>query len=384
MLRPFRYLLFTQLALSSALIAGEKKVLLDDLFFDSSTIADSSKYPASLGSAQDQSLKVSLQQKEHYTLMGEMLYLKPGFDSLPWFYVIDYAQANDVSLPSTTFSAQSTQLKVIDLPFDFGFRLAAGFNPTWLNLNLLLSWERFYTSGSSSVPQISEFTVNNYNQPTAYISFWNGNGPAGQINVASQTSSFDWDQIDFIGAICLKAMNRLTLSPLLGLRGLITKFNSTINYSTNQYGSTTVTAPPFNQSVTALKQKFNAIGLVGGLDGDLDFGRGFHLKALMEGSVTFGELKTQNNQQVIVPIGSQVPTVRNQELKTYGFKPMLDAQVALFWTRAFYENKMKLDIHLGYEAHFIPNFFQFITKNNYSRFFDLTMQGLDAGIGLSF
>ena len=400
MLRPLKCLFFTQVALSAALSAYEEDDLLDDLFLDE-TIADVSEYPCIAERSQPQPEIPSIERRHHYFLMGEILYLKPSLDSMPWLSVYDNTNFNDPDSASTTFSSQSDKLKLINIPFDFGFRVAAGFNATWLNLQLLASWERFHTSKTTSVPKLTVIhTDQAYNQPVFYDNYWSDSSTEtydGQIYFANNKTQFHWDQIDLTAKIPLKALNRFTLSPVLGVRGLISNFDTTTSLFYDQYGSTYTTTPPFNENIDVVKQKYNAIGLLAGLDSDVDFGKGFHLSALLEGALVFGELKTYNNSQLILPgptlqsnQSTIYPTTSTLTMKSYVFKPMLDAQVALSWKRAFWKDKVTLNIHLGYEAHFIPNFFEllyYITddKNNpQPSYFDLTMQGLDAGIGLSF
>ncbi|MCX6990369.1 MAG: Lpg1974 family pore-forming outer membrane protein [Chlamydiae bacterium] len=400
MLKPLKCLLFTQVALSAALSAYEEDDLLDDLFLDE-TIADVSEYPCIAERSQPEPGVPSLERRHHYFLMGEMLYLKPSLDSMPWLSVYDNTDFNDPDLVSTTFSSQSDKLKLINIPFDFGFRVAAGFNASWLNLEILGSWERFHTSNTTSVPKLTVIKSDSgYNQPVMYDNYWSTSlkeTPDGQVYFANNQTQFHWDQIDLTAKIPLKALNCFTLSPVLGVRGLISNFDTTTSLFYNQYGSTYTTTPPYNENIDVIKQKYNAIGLLGGLDGDVNFGKGFHLSALLEGALVFGELKTYNNSQLILPgptlqsdSTTKYPTISNLSMKSYGFKPMLDAQVALSWNRAFWKDKITLNIHLGYEAHFMPNFFElqyYITDTKHNAqptYFDLTMQGLDAGIGLSF
>lgn len=396
MVKPIRCLFFTQLALSTALLAFEEESELfdDELYEEKSYISDLSQYPTVAECFPSSTSSV----RHHYVLMGEMLYLKPSLDSMPWLYQYDNSQDNDPAVSSTTYMKQSDKLKMIDLPSDFGFRVAAGFNTTWMNMEFLVSWERLYTHKNSSVSPLPvvNFSDPTFNQPVTYYSFWNSTitQPAnvGQIYFANNKTKFHWNQIDLTGKIPLKAAKRFSLSPVLGVRGVISSFQTKTNFYTTQYGVTNTTTPPFNENITDVKQNFRAIGLLGGLDGDLDFGMGFHLSTLVEGALVFGNLKSYNNEQLNTPVVPTrlVPTTYNTSISSQGFKPIVDAQVALSWNYSFWKDKLTLNMHIGYEAHYVPNFFQLIYyladngDNETTIFYDLTVQGLDAGLGLSF
>lgn len=393
MLRPLKHLFFTQLALSSALYAQDNSPLLDDFFSDVSSMTNSPSESTPFQTETKPLPAPSIEKQGHYTVSGELLYLKPGFDSLPWLYSSDNTQLNNPNSSSTTFSQQDTDLEVMNLPFDFGFRLAAGFNSTWLNLELLLTWERFYTHGTNKLGHLSNTATTAYNQPTAYSSYWDY--PAvtieGQIYEAKNTIKFHWNKIDLTAAIPLKGNNRFIVSPLIGLRGLVTNFSSAITTPTNRLGNSTTTVSttlvsPSNYTLTKLQQKFNAIGLVGGLNGDVNCGQGFHINALLDAAIVYGQLHSHIYNNKFQAYTAQDPFIASFTTKPNRFVPIVDIQATAYWNKAFYDNKMNLYIHLGYEAHWLPNFFEYLNPKDNDRrsFFDLSLQGLNAGIGLSF
>jgi len=392
MLKPTYYLLWTKLALSIPLGAVEEKFLFDKPEFEKFFLADRFPAPAD----EQQNVSDNLSPRHHYVFAGEMLYLKPSLDSMPWFSVYDDTENNSSALSTTTFSKQSSQLKQINLPYDFGFRIAMGLDATWMNLKILANWMRLHTHEDSSVPTLPviNFADPGINQPLFYRAFWTSEitHPTGQIYFANNHTNFHFDQVDLTTKVPLRAMRKLTLAPLIGVRAVIADFKTTINYFTTQYGSTDTTTPPFNENITEVKERFRAMGPVAGFDGNLSLGWGFHLNTLVDAALVFTDLKSFNQEQKIVPVqvGVQVPVVYNTSMKSLGFKPMIDVQLALTWNKGFWQDKMTLNFHMGYEAHFTPNFFDLIYFKSDSNtadtnvFYDLTLQGLNAGIGLSF
>lgn len=402
MFKPLKHLFFAQVAFSSLLCAEDISYDLDDFLNDNFSIADtqskstnsqtttqssSNTTQSSVSQPDTQSYPpVAPKLKQRYTVSGELLYLKPEFDGLPWLYVYDNSQFN--SQVAGTSSNQYANLKVIDLPFDLGFRLAAGFNPTWLNLELLLTWERLYTQNTSQEKILYSQPITTYNQPVVYREYWGYNviNIVGQYNTAQNTTSFHWNKIDLTAAIPLKGMNRFMLSPFMGLRGLITNFSSVITFIANALGSTPTLNPPANYSVTQLLQKFNAIGFLGGLSGDIDCGQGFHVKGLMDGALVFGQLHSAIYDRKFQYQASWSPYLSSFTINPHRFVPIIDAQATVYWNKDFYDNRVNLSIHLGYEGHWLFNFYEYLSPQSQRRrnLFDLSLQGLNAGISLSF
>ncbi|MCX6990370.1 MAG: Lpg1974 family pore-forming outer membrane protein [Chlamydiae bacterium] len=398
--------------LSAATFANfeqEDEALLDDDFDEEMTqgdeVSDASMY--SFIAEEYPQMPDMPRKMHHYAIIGEMLYLKPYLGSMPWIYLENDSEYNDPISPSTTYSNVSERIKNIEMDFDFGFRVGVGFNTTWLNMENQVTWMRLHTQTSKSLSPLTSVVPslldNNYNQPLSYQPFWFtlgletlGRGklapyiiPPGQIVSGKESTIFHWDQIDGVSKIPLNALKRATFSPLLGVRGLISEIKSNMTEVYNYYGTTPATTPPFNTTSTDLKETFNAVGLVAGLDSDINFGMGFHLSALFDAALVYGNMKTSNHFSSNVPVISQYITPQDHRAfeESYKFKPLIDLQATLSWNRNLWKNKLAFNVHVGYEVHYMPNFFEFIRtiySGNTTYTYDLMLQGLNAGLGLSF
>ena len=394
--------------LSSATFANfaeEDEMLQDDVFDEEIAIEDEVS-DASMYSfiSEDYPQMPDMPRKmHHYALIGEMLYLKPYLGSMPWIYSENDSQYNNASLSTTTSTAISDRIKNMEMDFDFGFRVGVGFNTTWMKMENQITWMRLHTQTSKSlspltsvVPTLIEYQ--NYNQPLAYKPYWFTIGlgvttpytfPPGQIVSGKESTTFHWDQIDAVSKIPLRPLKRATFSPLLGVRGLISEIKSNMTEVYNTYGTTLVTIPPFNTTSTDLKETFNAVGLVAGLDSDINFGMGFHLSALFDAALVYGNMKTSTDFSTSVPVISQIFTPQDHRAfeESYKFKPLIDLQATLSWNRNFWNNKLAFNVHVGYEVHYMPNFIELIRtidSGNTTYTYDLMLQGLNAGLGLSF
>lgn len=376
------------LCISTCLALLSTTTLLADY---SQEISDASMYPFIRPDFPKSSIDSPL---HHYTVIGEMLYLKPYLGGLPWTYE---GNLSGLSVGPSPTDQQSISEKIqnINLDFDFGFRLGVGFNTTWMKMENQLTWMRLHTQTSQTLPQ-GIFTSNAdlAGSPLIYIPYWVNRAAineAGQSNVAllnvQESTNFKWDLIDAVSKIPLSALKRATFSPLFGLRGLIYQMNSNLLQNSNAYGDTITLTPPFNTYIIKLKQRFNAVGLIGGLDSDVNFGYGLHLSALFDAALVYGNSKASNRFISNVPLDLPVVFPQNiiMRVQNYKFKPMFDFQVTLSWNINTANDRLGLNVHLGYELHYMPNFIEYkaqtridLNKRN------LMLQGLNTGLGISF
>lgn len=343
------------------------------------------------------------QKLHHYVLYGEMLYVKPYMGGMPWTYLQDNSQLFNPNSSSTTYSAISEDIKNITMDFDFGFRIGVGFNTTWMKLENQLTWMRLHTQTSHELSTLTNIvnTVDPayaFGQPLIYSPFWfslsdsalsTGASVPGIEIGASETTKLKWDQIDWVFKIPLTPMKKLAFLPLLGIRGLISTVSSKQSQFFAAYGDTFTTTPPFNNTVTQLKERFNAVGLVAGMESDIHFGWGIHLSALLDASIVYGNVKRNHHTVINVPVvpGKLVPQDYYAYDQNSKFKPIFDGQATLSWNWNFCKSKYTLNTHIGYEVHYMPDFLEFIRVINdgdtpYT--YDLMMQGFNAGLGLSF
>lgn len=364
----------------------------------SEEISDASMYPFIKPGYPTSSINSDL---HHYTVFGEMLYLKPYLGNLPFVYQQNLSNTFTTAVPSG-IQGTTEIIKNIELDFDFGFRLGVGFNTTWMKMENQLTWMRLHTQKTQVLPQaILTSNPSLQGSPIVYYSYWIGNNsinPEGLANIAllnvQESTNFKWDVIDAVSKIPLSPFKRVTFSPLFGLRGLLYSLNSNLLQNSNAYGRTVTTTPPFNTYTIKLKNSFNAVGLIGGLDSDIDFGKGFHLSALLDAALVYGNLKSSNRFTANTPIAVPYafPRILDTKLASYNFKPLFDFQVTLSWNINTANNRLGLNLHLGYELHYMPNFTQYLTQFVEMDFdtlttayqYNLMLQGLNAGLGISF
>lgn len=361
----------------------------------SQEVADVSAYPF-VGTDRPQTSQTSTHLR-HFALIGEMLYLKPYLGKTPWLYADNFSQYTSSSNPAIF----PKTIKTLEMDFDFGFRLGFGFNTSWMNMENQVTWMRLHTQTTQKLTPVTNIVAaTNYTvfgQPLAYETYWTSLGyypyvpPMGQIIDGQQSTNFEWDQIDAVSKIPLTPFKVATFSPLFGLRGLVYQISSKLTNIINAYGPDLATTPPFNNLITELKQTFNAVGLVGGLDGDVNFGQGFHLSALLDAALVYGNVKTSNNTRLNVPVvpTETVPVEYSYATHGYKVKPVFDFQATLSWNRGSSDGKMAFNIHMGYEVHYMPHLIEYVRiyipgQGSKSQSYDSMLQGFNAGLGLSF
>lgn len=328
-----------------------------------------------------------------YTFFGEMLYLRPYFQEMESFDAINSSQFPPLTSSTTTSQIRQDHIKGVDWDFNFGFRLGFQFKAHWLNMESELIWMRFHADHTKHFPLA---VVSNYTEflyDLVYGPYWNRSDtePCGQGYDVSYHTKLNWDQIDLLSKFPLHPLKNFTIAPKLGIRGLISQVRVKLHDIKDGIGcgGPIVTSGPLDTQTSKLYQRYHAIGLLTGFDTDTNLGWGFHFDTLFNAALVFGDMRTKNNSSKTEPVvpPNSYPFTYTSKASYYMLKPVFDAQVLLSWKRNFFKDKMGLDIYAGYELHFIPDYVQALRLSDSGdqiQEYDLSMQGLVAGLGISF
>lgn len=328
-----------------------------------------------------------------YTFFGEMLYLRPYFQGMESFDAINTSQFPSLTSSTTTSQVRQDNIKVFDWDFNFGFRLGFQFKTHWLNMESELIWMRFHASHTKHLPLAVVSNSTAFLYDLEYEPYWNRSisEPCGQGYDVSYHTKLNWDQIDLLSKFPLHPLQRFTIAPKLGIRGLISQVRLKLNDIKDGIGcyGPIITSGPLNTQTSKLYQRYHAIGLLTGFDTDTNLGWGFHFDTLFNAALVFGNMHTKNigsKIESVVPPNS-FPVVYSSQTNFYMLKPVFDVQLLLSWKRNFFSDKMGLDIYAGYEVHFIPNYLQalrLVDSGDQVQEYDLSMQGFVVGMGISF
>lgn len=322
----------------------------------------------------------------HYKFFGEMLYLKPYFQGMISFVKSNQSQYSSSLSATTTFQKRIDKDLGFDLDFDFGFRVGFSFKSHWLDVENQLIWMRFHTSTSHHFSHSVFFSK-------TYYAYWNNSfaEPCGKTYKPSYRSKIDWDVIDLVSKVPLHPIQRFIVAPKLGIRGLISEVRNKMNNIKAEWGcnGVFVFTPPLNTQINTISEKYNAIGLLGGFDTDTDIGIGFHFDTIFNASLVFGEMHVKNLSNKIVPIQrpDSYPTTYLAKDRYYLLQPLIDTQLLLSWKKKCFRNKVGFDVYAGYELHYMPDFLQMIRLKDSGdeiEQFDMSMQGITAGMAISF
>lgn len=385
MLKHLKYYLSAQLALTSLaygdshnfkneIASSQKHDDYDELFM---WLADAGSSTNQLSVPPTTQKIRSTSVVDRYSFLVEMLYLKPYFQDTSAFTILSNPPLH------AGYTAQA-----LNLHASFAFRLGFGFKANWMGAETQLAWMRFYNSTKKTYPKSSYPN----NRSRLLVSPWDNSftEPNGAGYIFSTSAKTSLDFIDLTSKIPLTPLKKLTLSPKIGVRGLVSELKFTIQDIKTAYGTTQdVFTPPQNIATNIIKQKYNGVGLLGGFDSITDLGMGFHFDTIFNAAAVFGNVNTSNLGGFIAP---GLETVYNShsffsQKNFYAFLPIIDAQFKFGWKKACFNNAVAFDITLGYEIEYMPNFLQFIHSNDSGSYIqpaDFSMQGLNLGLTISF
>jgi len=281
---------------------------------------------------------------QHYTFYGDMLYWKPIDTSTMWALKLDRT-----NLPFTTETTYPFKFS-----WDFGFRLGFVYKMPWNKLILDLNWTRFHTTSHNvhqdlTILQTLQTPVNtvNYNINLLNSALYT----AGAAYKITGAYTIKWDQIDLAVRKKLNFDSRFSLVPYGGLRLLMDRSRLKMARYTDFWGAIEVTQPPVNSATMELYDSFTALGLLGGINGQLVLGRGFNLFLTAGGYIGSAIEHGHNNGQSFSGSTSPAATRDIHRARQINLKTMIDMACGFDWKRNFYDGRYGIGLAAAYEFH---------------------------------
>jgi len=275
--------------------------------------------------------------------------------------------------------------------WDWGFKLAAGFNMPHDGWDLFLQWTRFYTDnnehGVAANPGGTIF-------PTFVNAALQVGGTPAPVTSGFQGASSYWklklNLIDLELGREFYVSKWLTLRPFGGLRSAWLRQRYNVHYNNGTVG----TAGGQNLSVN-LRNNFWGMGLLGGIDGKWGLGNGFNICSDLASSILLGHFKITELERRITT--SPYETRLNVQEKFRVARATLDMSLGFLFERTFADDRFGLMVKLAWEQHMFfdqNQLMKFPTSSsvagqNYSGLFvssdgDLSTQGVTLSVGFDF
>ncbi len=263
-----------------------------------------------------------------------------------------------------------TDLKTIDFKWDWGFRVALGYNAPRDGWDFSLMWTHIKNHSGNSQHATDDALV----LPAWQINDISLNGIL--LNGSASRAKAHWnvnlDQVDFALGKEYYVGKYLTLRPNGGLRA---------DWIFQKYDLTYVPlfAPSMPQKIK-MDNRYFGFGFFGGLDTDWMLGRGFSIYGMADFAILVGffdvdQKVTQTNPSTgILQKGSMDNSFRCG-------RGILDTSLGLKWCHLFSKKSWGLTFKAGYEYHVYFDQNQFLLiANSQPKFFkpdgDLTYQGV--------
>jgi hypothetical protein len=283
-------------------------------------------------------------------------------DLLAWYPSEEVASifADVITVGNNT---SAWEAKGFNFKWDYGFRLAAGYNWIYDKWDTTLYWTWFRSDAKDSIPHQQNASIS----PEFYAAFLSGDTPQ---NMSVKWSLF-FNMFDLELGKKHWISRKLFLRPFLGIKGgwinqsIDAKyFNLTINnVLTNNVGN------------EHLKNNFWGIGPIGGINTKWrigSFGNNF--------LDLFGDFSTATmwgewiNKDVYKNTALQTSSVniKNSNLGALMFRGFMGFE----WNKSFDENKSQVTTKLGYEMQIWLNQLRFATFQLQRLHHDLTFQGV--------
>jgi hypothetical protein len=246
--------------------------------------------------------------------------------------------------------------------WDWGFKLAAGYNMMHDGWDLFLQWTRFYTDND-------EHGTTAGTNGTIFPSFVNQADPSfvtdpllNPISTGFQDASAYWklrlNILDLELGREFYVSKWLTLRPHAGLRSawIRQKLNASYSNGFTSIGRTVSAA----KIVTHNKNNFWGMGLRGGLDGNWGLGSGFSIFSDLAAAILLGHFKVV--QYEFDTISSPASTRLNVSEKYRAARVTLDLDMGLRYDHTFANDSYGLMLQIGWEQH------MFFSQNQLKKF----------------
>lgn len=254
-----------------------------------------------------------------------------------------------------------------NLSWGYGFRIGINGICQKSGIGLDLDWTRFYNTSSNSVtPTPSQQAI-----PLCLSDLV----PADDIDFASSNFSFHLDLIDLKLFQGFYINEYMTISPTIGVSGLILNEKNSIYYEGGDLWSND---NPIN--ITFINH-FWGVGLVPELVVRWILPQNFSLFSDMRLALLSGQLHLNSLEQ-----GGRANTIINNFSDSYKTTKLLNNfSLGLSWNRPFYQDKCNIELHVAWEQLFLSNIWQWQSAGYETRpNGDLDIFGVTVGGQLTF
>ncbi len=276
--------------------------------------------------------------------------------------------------------------------WDWGFKVAAGYNMPHDGWDLFFQWTRFYTDnnehGTSASPGGTIF-------PTYVNAALPLFGSPGPVNSGFEGASSYWklklNLLDLDLGREFYVSKWLTLRPHGGLRSAWLRQRYNVHYNNGQVGSS------LGQNLSVhMRNNFWGMGLRGGMDAKWGLGSGFSIFSDLAAALLLGHFKVFELEKRLTTSPQEVRL--NVVEKFRAARATLDMTMGFCYDHTFADDRFGLMIQLAWEQHMFfdqNQLMKFPTSSsgagdqNYSGLFvsndgDLNTQGVTLSLGFNF
>ncbi|MBM3183766.1 MAG: hypothetical protein FJZ64_00470 [Chlamydiae bacterium] len=278
----------------------------------------------------------------HFSVYVDILFWGTNITSLP------YSQITGTTTPPGPTTNVNFRFN-----WNPGFRVGASYHSSWRDFFSSLEWTRFHIS------TVNEMTINTSTQQTLmpWMAGSSAYEPDGYGLSNHATYDLNFDQIDWVLRKEFIPAKDFTIAPFGGVRSAWIHSNFKVD---RKKWDPPVTSVIISTSFTHLQNNLNAIGLIAGLENDLDLGLGFDFFMTGDTALLFGTSKSKSSFGAHpIPVrAGQYPLIINQQNQ---ITTVLDLTTGFDWKKAFQDWEILFKI--AYEAHLFFNYPNFFTIN---------------------
>ncbi len=318
------------------------------------------------------------------TLKGDALFWQANETDLC------YAVLNE---GGTTYLNDGEMEKVGKTDWDWGFKLAAGYDMPHDGWDLFLQWTRFYTDEDKSTSANSGGMV----FPTYFNADLSSSGTPSQLSGGFANANAYWNMhlnlLDLELGREFYVSKWLTLRPHGGLRTAWIRQYVRINYlksNTDTFGNKGVgPSLPAGQNVhVSLKNDFWGIGLRGGLDGDWGVGYGISIFGELAAALLLGDFDVHVKEKRVTASPEEIRlNLDNDDQEVT--RLTVDFAMGLRYQHRFADDRYGFMIQMGWEQHMFLGQNQLFKVHTAPAMFsqsnaDLNTQGVTGSIKFDF
>jgi len=289
----------------------------------------------------------------NFWVMGDALLWQAHEENLTYAYKSDA-------------TASFSTLKGLDFDWDWGFRVALGYNAPRDGWDLSLLWTHIENHAEDHLHADADSS-------NLILPVWNINdvGIGGPITQARAHWNVNLEQVDFALGKEYYVGKYLTLRPNGGLRAdwIYQTYDMTYNF---------LVVPGFPQRFN-MTNRFFGLGFFAGVDSDWMLGRGFSIYGMADFATLLGFFDVDQKVRQASPLtGFDQKGSIDSSLRCG--RGVLDLTLGFKWSHLCRNNSWGITLKAGYEYHVYFDQNQFSLMANATKYFkpdgDLTYQGL--------